>query len=491
MFNKEKKLETKEVFYHNYKINISPQINSLTITIYNQNISNYYYQASFKLQDLHKIKLLISRRSINEIIDFILILIEQKNIKIEENEINLKFILISTIINHPNVGFILNKKNIIINNKDYYLSFIKDNNNLKKDLNSDLEKINEMTEKMVKNNIILKKEIEDNKMLINKIENSISNLENKIQIFKEKNEVKKYFLKKVKEFKLKNIYISSMSILPSGKIISISNDKSIKIIDLNFNIIQTIEKAHVDLITNSDVKDEDNFVTCSNDQSIKTWIKKENKYQINKIIKKAHLNSIRKIIYYNNENLISCSLDKSIKIWKENKDNYINILTLNHLDLIFSILLLKDKNILISSGIDGTKFWCLKKYICLFQNKETVCKYQNALCRLNKDNIIVQGNEKKGNFLKIISIEKKDIINNIKIPFQCSVIHYIINKEIIIIGGKKDEIIVYRNYTFELIQIIFSAHIESILGIVELKNGNIISFSKDNSIKIWETKINE
>ena len=491
MFNNEKKLETKEVFYNNYKINISPQINSLTITIYNQNISNYYYQASFKLQDLHKIKLLISRRSINEIIDFILILIEQKNIKIEENEINLKFILISTIINHPNVGFILNKKNIIINNKDYYLSFIKDNNNLKKDLNSDLEKINEMTEKMVKNNIILKKEIEDNKMLINKIENSISNLENKIQIFKEKNEVKKYFLKKVKEFKLKNIYISSMSILPSGKIISISNDKSIKIIDLNFNIIQTIEKAHVDLITNSDVKDEDNFVTCSNDKSIKTWIKKENKYQINKIIKKAHLNSIRKIIYYNNENLISCSLDKSIKIWKENKDNYINILTLNHLDLIFSILLLKDKNILISSGIDGTKFWCLKKYICLFQNKETVCKYQNALCRLNKDNIIVQGNEKKGNFLKIISIEKKDIINNIKIPFQCSVIHYIINKEIIIIGGKKDEIIVYRNYTFELIQIIFSAHIESILGIVELKNGNIISFSKDNSIKIWETKINE
>ena len=113
------------------------------------------------------------------------------------------------------------------------------------------------------------------------------------------------------------------------------------------------------------------------------------------------------------------------------------------------------------------------------------------MCRLNKDNIIVQGNEKKGNFLKIISVEKKEIINNFKIPFQCSVIHYIINKEIIIIGSKKDEIIVYRNYTFELIQIIFSAHIESILGIVELKNGNIISFSKDNSIKIWETKINE
>ncbi len=491
MFNNEKKLETKEVSYNNYKINISPQINSLTITIFNQNISNYYYQANFKLQDLHKIKLLISRRSINEIIDFILILIEQKNIKIEENEINLKFILISTIINHPNVGFILNKKNIIINNKDYYLSFIKDNNNLKKDLNSDLEKLNEMTEKMVKNNILLKKEIEDNKKIINKIEHSISNLEKKIQNLKEKNEVKKYFLKKVKEIKLKNNYISSMSILPSGKIISISNDKSIKIIDLNYNTIQTIEKAHEDLITYSDVKDEDNFVTCSNDKSIKTWIKKENKYQINKIIKKAHLKSIRKIIYYNNENLISCSLDKSIKIWKENKDNYINILTLNHLDLIYSILLLKDKNILISSGLDGTKFWCLKKYICLFHNKESVCKYQNALCRLNKDNIIVQGNEKKGNFLKIISIEKKEIINNIKIPCQCSVIHYVINKEIIIIGGKKDEIIVYRNYTFELIQIIFSAHIESILGIVELKNGNIISFSEDNSIKIWETKINE
>ena len=60
-----------------------------------------------------------------------------------------------------------------------------------------------------------------------------------------------------------------------------------------------------------------------------------------------------KVIYFLNGNLISCSWDKTIKIWKEN-NNYENIQTLEHSDRIGTLLLLEDKNILISSGWDGT-----------------------------------------------------------------------------------------------------------------------------------------
>ena len=46
-------------------------------------------------------------------IEFINGLINQKNIKIQKNENNLKLILISTLPNYPNVELIINNKNIL------------------------------------------------------------------------------------------------------------------------------------------------------------------------------------------------------------------------------------------------------------------------------------------------------------------------------------------------------------------------------------------
>ena len=74
--------------------------------------------------------------------------------------------------------------------------------------------------------------------------------------------------------------INSVNIFPSGNIISVSDDKSIKIYDHFFNLLQTIKMAHYCGILYVDIKDDNNFVTCSVDRSIKTWIKIENKFQI-------------------------------------------------------------------------------------------------------------------------------------------------------------------------------------------------------------------
>ncbi len=72
-------------------------------------------------------------------------------------------------------------------------------------------------------------------------------------------------------------WIRYISIFPSGNLISVSNDKSIKIYDINYNIIQDITKAHNRSINYIDIKDENNFVTCSNDKSIKN----KNKFKLN------------------------------------------------------------------------------------------------------------------------------------------------------------------------------------------------------------------
>ena len=82
--------------------------------------------------------------------------------------------------------------------------------------------------------------------------------------------------------------VNSISIFPSGNIISVSGDKSIIIYDIHFNILEQIKNTHDKGICYIEVKDENNFITCLIDKSIKLWIKKENKWILNQMIKNAH-----------------------------------------------------------------------------------------------------------------------------------------------------------------------------------------------------------
>ena len=194
-----------------------------------------------------------------------------------------------------------------------------------------------------------------------------------------------------------------------------------------------------------------------------------------------------KVIHCLNGNLISCSLDNKIKIWKENNNNnYDNIQTLTHSHIVNSILLLEDKNILISSGNDGTKFWNLNEINninCIKYFEDTYSGWHSSLCRLDEDRIIVQGDFQ--NSLKVISISNLNIIKEINNPFECAGITLIEDKGIFIVGGRSKDIRIYRNDNYECIQTIQNAHDDNILGFIELKDCSIASFSNDKRIKIW------
>ena len=157
--------------------------------------------------------------------------------------------------------------------------------------------------------------------------------------------------------------------------------------------------------------------------------------------------------------------------------------------IIYIFLLFEDKNILISSGGDGTKFWDLNNYNninCIKDFKETWCGWHGGLCKLDEDRIIVGG---KGNTsLKVISISKKEIIKEINHPFECWVIYLIEDKGIFLVGGNSKDIIIYRNDNYECIQTIKDAHDNDIQDLIELKDGSIISCS-NKIMKEWNIMI--
>ena len=295
-----------------------------------------------------------------------------------------------------------------------------------------------------------------------------------------------YSLKFFNSISIHNNEIYSISKFPSGNIISVSSDRSIKIYNINFINIQNINNAHDDGITYVSVKDENNFITCSKDKNIKIWIKNNNnKFILSQIITNAHNDIIIKVIYLMNEKIISCSWDETMKIWeKDNNNIYQSIIIFKHSDYVISILLLEEKNILISTGRDGTKFFNCLNYENIFNINEASCNINNALQKIDNDRIIVGGGF--DGIIKIISISEKKIQKEINNVFECDGICVIEDKQLFIIGGWSYDIKIYNSNNYLCIQIIKNAHSHYINGIIELKNKIIVSYGYDKMIKMWK-----
>ena len=285
---------------------------------------------------------------------------------------------------------------------------------------------------------------------------------------------------KIISIKVHENNINSVSTFPNGNIISVSADKSIKIYDkINYTIIQNIIDAHQDRIVYVDIIDDNNFITCSSDKSIKTWNKNnQNIFYNNKSILNAHEDIITKLLHYQTNKIISCSWDHYIKIWEEKDNNYIMKNTFKDENVICCILLLYDKNYLISGGEDGIKFWNLINFKVIVSFKNTFCGCWNSLSIINEDYILTDGQ----NDIKIISISQKAIIKNIFLNFDIISSIYIKDRKIILIGNE-DKIIIMGADNFEIIQT-YNNYLNN-KGMIQLNDGSIATFGNDKTIKIW------
>ncbi len=298
----------------------------------------------------------------------------------------------------------------------------------------------------------------------------------------------KPILKNEKKISVHSDAVENVAIFPSGNLVSVSHDESIIIYNKEFEIIQKISKAHNSLIWDVQIKDEENFATCSTDNSIKFWKKNvaENKYILKETIENAH-NIVNKILYKKNGNLISCSVDNTIKIWEEVNNKHQCLTKLDHSGRVNSILLCEDKNLLISSGEKGTKFWSLTNYECLATIVDGWADYGNSMKRIGDDIIVVGGHSTEN--LSVISINEKKIVKKVKAEYGCYGMGVDKEKGYFFVGGEDGILFVYKIDNYEIISVDERAHKADINGIERLKDGRIITWSSDDKLKVWSYKI--
>ena len=423
------KLSPKIKIFNDWKIILIPNNDSICFNIYKLNSKNIYLK-TFKLEFLKKLKYFEPNHNIKEIFNYILRIINLKKIELIENGNYLKIIFISINYNNLNIELILDKKVL-----------------------DDIKRINTI-------NYIIKQEKNTKTQFLN------INLE------------------KIKSITAHNDIISSISVFPIGNLVSVSTDKSIKIWDKNLNLLQLISNAHDDYIYYVNVKDDNFFITCSRDLSIRIWKKKENKFSLFEIIHNAHYDIINKVIFFPNGKFISCSKDKTVKLW-EGKNKHQCITMMTHSKSINSVLLLKDKNILITSGEDGTKFWNFNSCQCNFYIEDAIIYFNgDNLVRLDKDRILIGGNK-----IHIFSLKEKKIIKNIDIKFDCYGICVLEDKNIFLVCGSCKDILIFRCDNYENIYIKNNVHDFNITGLIRIRDNLICSYSIDTSIKLWSLNI--
>ena len=521
--------------FENWIINLKAEYDLIEINVFTIQKPKIKYYSIFKQKHLNSFKLFQSQETMEKIFNLIKKLIDEGNVKIEKMENYLKFII-------SNNEFILDKKeeidesikNIIINrdselygknkenkenddqifpNINEFTStfsneiqksnniFEKENkklNELNKKINEEIQKLKEEYKKEIqklkeenkKRNEEMKKKNEEIKNKNKELEERIKQLESfHNYIYKNKNEIqitKCYNLEEKNKSNEHKGKIRAITSFPSGNLVSVSENATIMIFDKNLKVIDRIDDNDNTKLLYVGVKDDNTFVTSGIGKKIKIYYKYTNEKFINYKTIEEEYKDIFKVIFCPNGNIITCANDKecTINIWEEENNNFRKIQKLHHLDSVTSILLLEDKNMFVSCGLDKAMFWNLNDYKLNFEIENVYCCLYDGLNRIDEDRIIC-GGKKEVPITKIISISQKKIIHEIDNNGIESYANITIkNKGIFLTGNNKSIINVYRWDNYEKL-FSFDANQGIINSITLLNDGTICVSSNNDGIKIY------
>ena len=313
---------------------------------------------------------------------------------------------------------------------------------------------------------------------------------------------------------------------------SFTTKLSFKKIHKGYKVEQIIEKAHDKLLNGIFELNDKKILTGSLDFSMKIWQEKNHKYEKIKIIK-GQCGAICSMTLLSNGNIITTAgNNNNINIWSQQngEDNYIVSQSLSsHTKAVLTVAELQNGK-LISGGLDeliiiwdkdANGSYIEKQRI---KDKKPITKIipllnnKFAFTSDNRVRIMIQKEIKKSEVKEKESKELNDVFddldfdNNIENEEDPFIVCYKLSKHegrvksmvqlrngYLVTGGsemagKKDSsIIIWKPNEFDgffYVQTL-NGHKSDINGLIELKDGRVLSSSKDRTLRIWKSYVKE
>ena len=275
-----------------------------------------------------------------------------------------------------------------------------------------------------------------------------------------------------------------LCLLKDGRVASCSEDRTIKIFNLQDCQCDLTLKGHKEAILYVSQLDNGCLVSSSLDGEIKVWGTKKGGFSCVKTIK-GHSDWVFKVSQLSGNSIGSCSADKTIKIWDDG--SYQCLKTLEAQDeVIKSFIEVKKRKLIVSCGDMNIYFWSSETYKC----EKVICNYSqccwsNSLIDINEDKIVVGG---KG--VSVIELETFELVRCIKGKKLEDIRSVIILDDGSILCGCKTGIsdgsfINIDAITYKILSFDIGAHKTRVTDLIGIKGNKLISCSEDGIIKIW------
>jgi len=309
--------------------------------------------------------------------------------------------------------------------------------------------------------------------------------------------ISKYSNKLINLFKTGNFktiikhtnYIDYIKILPDGRLLSCSEDGTINVYKENFKLEQKINVGSGVVYLNTLL--DNNIIACCFDGKMRIYeLKKDGTNLIKEL--EGHTDIVLKVLKIGNI-LISCSRDKTMKIWEKKENDYNcmkSIVISDNYGQNTNVLQINENKLVSSAYISNyIKFFDIKNNyneITTIKNISVNWSW-NSMEIFNKIILLIGGSDNNGIYL--IDTNNYQIISNILKDFGIYSIIKLSNGNILIgcESGKDNSLIEYKYDNNNLIKVKTKekAHSLPIAGLNEMKDGIIISYSVDHSIKLW------
>jgi WD40 repeat protein len=271
------------------------------------------------------------------------------------------------------------------------------------------------------------------------------------------------------------VYNSNLNIIISG-----SMDGQIMIWQNTTNLTFKEELiGHSKQIEHLIFLDKNTIASASDDNTILIWNKSKIEFNLT-----SHTDSINSLTKLTNGNLASCSKDKTIRIWDIKNDFRLIATLYGHLRSVICIKSIDDKRLVSGSCDRKIIVWDITTNYIIKEINDAHSDCINTLAIY--DGFLLSGSDDK-------TLKKWDLANfewtNETLNQTYSVKSIAINNIYIAIN-KKNDLNIFKNYPeYKLIKNL-TGHTNSIYSLVIIpSNENIISGSRDGTIKVWNSTI--
>lgn len=287
-------------------------------------------------------------------------------------------------------------------------------------------------------------------------------------------------------------YIYCIAILKNKRLVSGGYDTKIIIYDKNYTHPELEIKEHSAAVTSLIVASNGNLISSSCDKTLKIFKIEEStnktglslNYFLLQTINTTHSDNIIHVRELSSNKLVSCSLDTQLNFYLPQNNNYSLEITIDVPKAVYDFLeILNDQ--LVVSFADSLHLFSLKNRKFIKELKEISCYpdcVNDCLCLLKQNHLVVCGN----GYLYVVDLIQFKLLN--KINTNSNNISLCYWNDRLFVGTNNGMIQEYKVDDMNLSKISFKekCHQNWIWQLLLDDEGNLISCSHDNYIKIWK-----